>query len=188
MKRYPLSQLRKGDVIKSPNNLGFTFKITSVIGKTLLYQYINEDNDNEYPIDASQFEDGMFQYAPGREPANPPPVPNESRPVVEYVIDIFRQRDEMGKAKYGTSLQVGNTRRSLQDAIEECADQFMYLVTEKLEREAKEAKWKAEIAKYRDALQNLIAVQNGPPLIRNKAEWEAAMGAAVELLGKKLEL
>lgn len=114
-------------------------------------------------------------------------MPNESRPVSEFAIEILKQRNEMGTRKYGTPLQVGNGR-SFQDAIEECADLFVYLVKEKLEREAKEAKWKAEIGKYREALQALYDCQNGPPLIRDKAEWEAAMGAAVELLGKNLEL
>ena len=34
-----------------------------------------------------------------------------------------------------------------------------------------------------DALTNLHAVQNGPPLIRETAAWEAAMNEAERLLG-----
>lgn len=36
--------------------------------------------------------------------------------------------------------------------------------------------------KLRDALEGLVAVQNGPPLIRDQAEWQAAMTKADTLL------
>lgn len=35
-----------------------------------------------------------------------------------------------------------------------------------------------------DALEGLVAVQNGPPLIREQAIWEAAMNNAQDVLAK----
>lgn len=46
-----------------------------------------------------------------------------------------------------------------------------------------EAPLLAKIEKLREALQALYDEQNGPPLIRDKADWEAAMAKA----GKALE-
>jgi hypothetical protein len=52
------------------------------------------------------------------------------------------------------------------------------------------AKWatycgqaEAEADKLRDALQSLLDVQNGPPLVQNADEWQAAVDQARALLG-----
>lgn len=61
---------------------------------------------------------------------NPPPTPNQSRPVWELVIEDMQERDRMGRALYGTALQANNGRDSLQDAYEEALDLAVYLRTE----------------------------------------------------------
>lgn len=40
----------------------------------------------------------------------------------------------------------------------------------------------AEVRRLREALQALYDEQNGPPLIRDKADWEAAMAKASKAL------
>ena len=57
----------------------------------------------------------------------PAPVPNETRPVWELVIEDMRARDAQGRARYGTPLQVGNGRDMLADAYQEALDLVVYL-------------------------------------------------------------
>ncbi len=60
----------------------------------------------------------------------------------------------------------------------EKADKDAYCIElqEKLERRAE------HVVKLKEALQDLMDEQNGPPLIRNQASWEAAMSKAREAL------
>ncbi|HQT19114.1 hypothetical protein [Acidovorax sp.] len=51
------------------------------------------------------------------------------------VIADMAQRDVMGSDKYGTRLQPGNGRDSLQDAYEEALDLAVYLRTAIYERD-----------------------------------------------------
>jgi hypothetical protein len=46
---------------------------------------------------------------------------------------------------------------------------------------------RARIAQLESALSALVAVQNGPPLIRDAATWQAAYDAAVAALDKEVE-
>lgn len=64
---------------------------------------------------------------PGLNRAEAPPVPNDSRPIWELVIEDMRQRDEAGRAKYGTPLQANNGRDALIDAYQEALDLCVYL-------------------------------------------------------------
>lgn len=57
----------------------------------------------------------------------PPPVPNESRPIWELVIRDMHDRDYMGRQKYGTPLRAGNGRDALVDAYQEALDLCVYL-------------------------------------------------------------
>jgi hypothetical protein len=57
----------------------------------------------------------------------PPPKQNESTPVWELVIADMRERDHVGRAKYGTPLQAGNGRNPLIDAYQEALDLAVYL-------------------------------------------------------------
>lgn len=56
-----------------------------------------------------------------------PPIPNETRPIWDMVVDDMKSRDFVGRAKYGTPLQAGNGRDHLQDAYEEALDMAVYL-------------------------------------------------------------
>lgn len=57
----------------------------------------------------------------------PPPKPNNSQPVWELVMQDMFERNEFGKAKYGTPLQAHNGRNALKDAYEEVLDLAVYL-------------------------------------------------------------
>lgn len=74
-----------------------------------------------------------------REPkfGEPSPVPNSSRPVWEVVIEDMFNRNEFGKAKYGTPLQANNGRNALKDAYEEVLDLAVYLKQRIIEDEQK---------------------------------------------------
>ena len=57
----------------------------------------------------------------------PDPIPNDSKPVWELVIEDMKKRDTFGRKKYGTPLQINNGRNFLQDAYEELLDLIVYL-------------------------------------------------------------
>lgn len=57
----------------------------------------------------------------------PPPRPNDGRPIWELVIEDMRARDAAGRAKYGTPLQAHNGRDALVDAYQEALDLAVYL-------------------------------------------------------------
>ena len=57
----------------------------------------------------------------------PPPTPNAGRPVWELVIEDMRERDRVGRARYGTPLQTHNGRNALVDAYQEALDLVVYL-------------------------------------------------------------
>lgn len=65
----------------------------------------------------------------------PLPVPGQQN-VQDAMVAAIRQREQFGKAKYGTSLMTHNGRDALQDAWEESADLFAYLTQALLERNA----------------------------------------------------
>jgi hypothetical protein len=71
---------------------------------------------------AEQWQRGANAGAP-----QPAPVPNDSRPVWDMVIDDMRRRDQTGRQRYGTPLQAGNGRDALRDAYEEALDLCVYL-------------------------------------------------------------
>ncbi len=68
---------------------------------------------------------------------NPPPTPNNSRPIWELVIADMHARDATGRQRYGTPLQANNGRDALQDAYEEALDLAVYLRQAIAERTAK---------------------------------------------------
>jgi hypothetical protein len=55
------------------------------------------------------------------------PQPNASRPIWELVIEDMWARDNAGRQKYGTPLQVHNGRDALVDAYQEALDLCVYL-------------------------------------------------------------
>lgn len=57
----------------------------------------------------------------------PPPKPNDGRPVWDLVVEDMRQRDQVGRQRYGTPLQTHNGRDALMDAYQEALDLVVYL-------------------------------------------------------------
>lgn len=66
--------------------------------------------------------------------SNPAPIPNDSKPVWEYVIEDMKARDNFGRAKYKTPLQMTNDRNHAQDAYEEVLDLSVYMKQVIIER------------------------------------------------------
>jgi hypothetical protein len=66
----------------------------------------------------------------------PDPIPNDSTPVWDLVIEDMRARDNEGRRKYGTPLQAGNGRDALVDAYQEILDAAVYLRAEIEDRKA----------------------------------------------------
>jgi hypothetical protein len=59
--------------------------------------------------------------------AQPRPIANDSRPIWELVIEDMRNRDILGRMKYGRPLQANNGRNALIDAYHEALDLAVYL-------------------------------------------------------------
>jgi hypothetical protein len=57
----------------------------------------------------------------------PPPTPNERPAVWDLVIADMRERDRVGRERYGTPLQPHNGRDALVDAYQEALDLVVYL-------------------------------------------------------------
>lgn len=57
----------------------------------------------------------------------PPPIPNDGVPVWDLVIADMQERDQVGRARYGTPLQTHNGRDPLVDAYQEALDLVVYL-------------------------------------------------------------
>ena len=88
----------------------------------------------EFPcFDCGEYEN----WTPISEFGEPSPIPNSSRPVWEVVIEDMFNRNEFGKAKYGTPLQANNGRNALKDAYEEVLDLAVYLKQRIIEDEQK---------------------------------------------------
>lgn len=56
----------------------------------------------------------------------PAPVPNGNPALWDLVIEDMRQRDNFGRAKYGTPLQTGNGRDFAVDLLQELLDAAVY--------------------------------------------------------------
>lgn len=56
----------------------------------------------------------------------PAPTPNDNPSLWDAVIEDMRQRDQLGRARYGTPVQVNNGRDSLRDLYEELLDAVVY--------------------------------------------------------------
>jgi hypothetical protein len=69
--------------------------------------------------------------------AQPDPTPNALPAVWDLVQQDMRQRDQVGRARYGTPLQPHNGRDALRDAYEEALDQAVYLRQALYERDGR---------------------------------------------------
>ena len=57
----------------------------------------------------------------------PDPIRTTGKPVWELVIQDMRDRDQLGRKRYGTPLQANNGRDALVDAYQEALDLCVYL-------------------------------------------------------------
>lgn len=69
----------------------------------------------------------------------PPPEPNDNPAIWDLVIADMRERDRIGRERYGTPLQAGNGRKMLVDAYQEILDLAVYLRGEIEERRKRAA-------------------------------------------------
>lgn len=67
----------------------------------------------------------------------PLPTPNANPALWPLVIEDMRQRDQIGRERYGTPLQAGNGRDALRDAFDEALDLCVYLRQAIFERDGK---------------------------------------------------
>lgn len=68
--------------------------------------------------------------------SQPAPIPNDQPAMWDLVIEDMKQRDRIGRDRYGTPLQPFNGRDALKDAYEECLDMAAYLKQAIIERDA----------------------------------------------------
>lgn len=68
----------------------------------------------------------------------PTPVTNSSTPIWELVIQDMKERDQVGRERYGTPLQAFNGRDALVDAYQEALDLAVYLRQAIVERNSRE--------------------------------------------------
>jgi hypothetical protein len=80
---------------------------------------------------------GEKTFKPYKANGSPQPAPVQTAHPAAWSLGIadMAQRDVMGSEKYGTRLQPGNGRDSLQDAYEEALDLAVYLRTAIYERD-----------------------------------------------------
>lgn len=68
----------------------------------------------------------------------PTPVTNGGTPIWELVIQDMKERDQVGRERYGTPLQAFNGRDALVDAYQEALDLAVYLRQAIVERNSRE--------------------------------------------------
>lgn len=73
--------------------------------------------------------------APGPVQPEPDPVPNDQPAVWDLVLDDMKERDALGRQRYGTPLQPRNGRKPLRDLYQELLDAVVYVRQELYERE-----------------------------------------------------
>lgn len=57
----------------------------------------------------------------------PPPIHRDTQPIWELVVRDMKDRDALGRSRYGTPLQAHNGRDALVDAYQEALDLAVYL-------------------------------------------------------------
>lgn len=77
----------------------------------------------------------------------PLPVPTIGPSMHDLAVERLRERKALGLAKYGSLLQAGNGRDSLEDACQEAADLLVYLEQARLEVAGLRAELAAERAR-----------------------------------------
>lgn len=86
----------------------------------------------------------------------PQPIPNGRQSVQSLVRDDLAAREQVGRHRYGTSLQPFNGRDALVDLYEELLDAVCYLKQYMVEQETNEALRQPQLADYVNLRQHLI--------------------------------
>lgn len=68
-------------------------------------------------------------------PEQPAPKLNDSTPIWDLVISDMKERDNLGRERYGVPLQANNGRDVLLDAYQEALDLVVYLKQAIVERD-----------------------------------------------------
>lgn len=97
-----------------------------LVGRLLPYIGVEPRPGAEHELVEHLREDAE-RFALGLTEAQPPPVGNNGRPVWELVVDDMRERDAVGRKRYGVPLQTNNGRDALIDAYQEALDLCVYL-------------------------------------------------------------
>lgn len=94
----------------------------------------------DYPGDPACLQcTGFGNWTPRPAAADQPaPRPGTAK-VLPSLIKDLEARDAKGIEKYGCSLEAGNTRDALMDALQEALDLAMYLKQAIMERDAKQS-------------------------------------------------
>lgn len=69
----------------------------------------------------------------------PAPTPNDNPSVWDLVLSDMKDRDAVGRKRYGTPLQINNGRDNLRDLYEELLDACCYIRAEIYKRDIKES-------------------------------------------------
>lgn len=80
-------------------------------------------------------EEGWHEYSDKYD--QPPPMPNFSPAIWDLVVGDMKDRDIIGRMRYGTPLQPHNGRDALADAYQEALDLCAYLRQAIFERDGK---------------------------------------------------
>jgi hypothetical protein len=83
----------------------------------------------------AMLEEGWHQYEDKYD--QPPPMPNHNPAVWDLVMQDMKDRDQVGRIRYGTPLQPNNGRDQLADAYQESLDLAVYLRAALYERDGK---------------------------------------------------
>lgn len=78
-------------------------------------------------------EEGWHEYTDKYD--QPPPVPNDSPAIWDLVVGDMKDRDIIGRLRYGTPLQANNGRDQLKDAYQEALDLCCYIRAAIFERD-----------------------------------------------------
>lgn len=107
---------------------------------------------------------------------NSPPKPNDSKPVWELVIEDMHARDQFGRAKYHTPLQMSNDRDHALDAYEEVLDLCVYFKQVTIERVA----LRAEVERLKAENEGMRNTLAGVP---DPAAFMTAVDAVIKHVG-----
>lgn len=89
-----------------------------------IYDVTKEGNVSVFCPKCNHIQEYHYIADPAEQPS---PIPNDSKPVWEMVIEDMKERDQFGRNRYGTPLQLDNGRDFLEDSYYELLDLAVYI-------------------------------------------------------------